>query len=301
MEREPLEGKRIAASAMITPLTCGDCGYRLDGLDRSGACPECGLPIAWSVPQQPIDVRDAKAVWRWRSAAVLGWVERWFLAGALLWMAGLGTREWVEVPGLNRVGPFWADWQVLSIGGLVVMSSVLRVVAVRLYSRDLRGGRWRREARLDWAAAWGVLLGQWGLVVMLIGRAMAWWGSDALPSILELVLVTGIVILLALLAGWSGKAMMARLDTQLKGWQKDEDSETAHARVLQGVDTARMLGGLLSLLAVPMLYVFLQLTGPGVMMAIVGFPLGLAQLASGPLLWWVTRRGVEVGVRYGGS
>jgi hypothetical protein len=35
---------------MNTALLCESCGYEVGGLPRSGACPECGRPIARSVP-----------------------------------------------------------------------------------------------------------------------------------------------------------------------------------------------------------------------------------------------------------
>jgi hypothetical protein len=39
-------------SAAPHQLLCESCGYPLDGIDQSGSCPECGMPIAESLPDR---------------------------------------------------------------------------------------------------------------------------------------------------------------------------------------------------------------------------------------------------------
>lgn len=58
-------------------LLCEQCGYVVEGLDERGACPECGKPIAESVPERrtgvPIEPdADGKVNW-WRAAWAVLW------------------------------------------------------------------------------------------------------------------------------------------------------------------------------------------------------------------------------------
>ena len=58
-------------------LLCERCGYVIEGLDERGACPECGKPIAESVPERrtgvPIEPdADGKVNW-WRAAWAVLW------------------------------------------------------------------------------------------------------------------------------------------------------------------------------------------------------------------------------------
>jgi hypothetical protein len=43
---------KLASDITEATLLCERCGYVLEGLDERGACPECGQPIAESLPSR---------------------------------------------------------------------------------------------------------------------------------------------------------------------------------------------------------------------------------------------------------
>ena len=71
---------------MNTALLCESCGYEIGGLRKSGACPECGRPIARSVP----DARRGSP-WQRRSSLFTLAETNWEAAAAAAALRGCAS------------------------------------------------------------------------------------------------------------------------------------------------------------------------------------------------------------------
>lgn len=184
-------------------LLCERCGYVIEGLDERGACPECGKPIAESVPERrtgvPIEPDgDGKVNW-WRAA--------W----AVLWRPG-ETFERVRVDA-------FATYRIDTRNRLVLfLQMVLWVLlAVLLIGRV-------RESPLAQAASFSfsltVLLvaaiGPFSILVLrrferlgliLIGRGHGWRVDPRLARVVTNYASIGWLVALALPIGLTGGAL----------------------------------------------------------------------------------------------
>ncbi len=187
-------------------LLCERCGYVIEDLPRDGPCPECGTPIAESLPERrpgsPWQQRPGFAAWLRTCVAVLtgpiafwntvrveplrtgfGWANVW--AAAMIFVAVTVARVMREYSysgrGPDEAFPWWmkmvgcgaaAGWVLLllmlAVAGLVVLTAV-EGAGVRFFGRR-RG--WRVTPAVAHTVCWHASIG-WPIGVVL-------WGAGAL-------------------------------------------------------------------------------------------------------------------------
>lgn len=143
-------------------LLCERCGYVIEGLDEAGACPECGMPVADSLPQ-----RRVGTPWQ-QKPGVRSLVRTW-------WMT---LRHPIRTLDIARVdapnGTRLAGWTCLPT--LVAWPVFMGLTWIE--ARGLRFFSRQRGGRITPAIAW-----------MIVGHAAVGW----------LVLTIGVGIGLAIL------------------------------------------------------------------------------------------------------
>jgi len=103
-------------------LLCERCGYVIEGLDRSGNCPECGKPIAESLPE-----RRVGTPWQ-QSPGVKSLLATW-------WMTLRHPRRTLDVMrvGTRRNVRWLGRW---AIGLAALISATGFVLSTHLYDTD---------------------------------------------------------------------------------------------------------------------------------------------------------------------
>jgi predicted RNA-binding Zn-ribbon protein involved in translation (DUF1610 family) len=141
---------------MNTALLCESCGYEIAGLPRSGACPECGRPIARSLPE----ARRGSA-WQRRSS-----------------LSSLAETNWAV---LRRPGELFAALRPevgTGIGLLAVNTIAASMMLVAPWSGvligdPLRSARLRDDAAVT--ALWVIPLQVLGVSALLVGLTVLEW------------------------------------------------------------------------------------------------------------------------------
>lgn len=187
-----------AAAAAPLPLLCERCGYVLDGLGASAACPECGLDVAESLPGRrggtPWQRRPSGASWRATNAAVLRRPRELFggatmerrrslrlahiniaLAAVVIavgWTVQVGRLG--GEPGL-LAGMAWFALAIVGPAAAVLMwlGMWIESVGIRFFGRR-RG--WRITSDVAWAVCGHASIG-WTIAGLLwVAGALASWG-----------------------------------------------------------------------------------------------------------------------------
>lgn len=116
-----------AADRLTGDLRCVSCGHNLRGLQRAGACGECGTPVNWSLEGSYLHAHDPEWVnGMRRGVACLGlalpwlWLPpAWVVLGYGLWRASAPD------PGSEHGGPLrFAGLRVLFAAGPAVIGCV---------------------------------------------------------------------------------------------------------------------------------------------------------------------------------
>jgi len=127
-------------------LLCEKCGYVIEGLDQSGNCPECGKPIAESLPE-----RRVGTPWQ-QNPSVGSLVRTWWmtLRHPLRTLDVMRVREPNSVDSYPWLNSILASW---IIAGTVFMRLIINDIEI--------------SNHLDYATVYQILLGLVGVVFVL--------------------------------------------------------------------------------------------------------------------------------------
>ncbi len=186
-----------------TTLLCERCGYTLEGLPHTGACPECGVPIRESLPARrdgsPWQRSPGARTWlltnagtvrspreRFRSATIEARRPLLLLAVNSLLAGLLVALPWTGVLiGDPSRGGSGLRGQALFIIMLFAWSALIAATLMLLTFVERAGVRFfaaRRRWRLSAAAAWQVC-----------GHASVGWLAAPLTAFLSLIVLTILV------------------------------------------------------------------------------------------------------------
>jgi hypothetical protein len=200
-----------------TARLCERCGYRLAELPDDGPCPECGLPIAQSIPER----RRPGSPWQ-RGASITSWLATGVLtlttpprlfdrmrieatsARSLFWINTLAASVPLPTAMLleralrdgNPSQPTRAGLALAVVLVLVPLLTWIETLGLRTFGRQRR---WRITPDVAWTvcahASFGWVLAGWllagGFVVGSLGldaAAIAWLDQHASPWLAQSVI-----------------------------------------------------------------------------------------------------------------
>jgi len=206
-------------------LLCENCGYILEGLDQSLPCPECGVPIADSLPHH-----NAGSPWQQRRT-LINLIKTWFLtlfrskrlsrqlnidkdtAISLTWV-GLFTGFAIPVLGMMTIiiiAVIQYEFYPQSLNYIMVVAIVMficwliAVIYATLGALRLRYYAHRRGFRLSQSSRWTIAgHASLGLTVAPVGitAAVMIGGIMSLLNVDDTYLIVRIILIASAIIGW---------------------------------------------------------------------------------------------------